>query len=394
MKPAAYYKGKEQTYLKHFFLERYLETVAFHVGFTHQEFVYVDCFSGPWQAADEELGDTSIRIALDKLKYVREGLAKKQRYANIRAIFVEKDPVAFRTLEATLEQHRGAIETIAFPGTFEDNISAILQHVRNAFAFFFIDPKGWTGFAMDHIAPMLRHQPGEVMVNFMYDFINRFINYPDPANEQSLDRFFGTTTWRAIRDARDREAASLECYKEQLRAVGAYAYVTSTRILKPRSDRAYFHLVYATRNPKGIVEFRRVEKKTCDEQDAVRTAVQREHRETTSGQTELAFAPTGDLSHTTQEERARRLQEAKERLDTILQQGPIRYEQLQPRILELPLVWNNDLNTMLMNEHKAGRIHIDGLTPRQRVPKTGNIIRRTLPPAVNKTNNRTPGTIM
>ena len=49
MKEVAYYKGKEQTYLKHFFLERYLETVAFHIGYSHREFVYVDCFSGPWR---------------------------------------------------------------------------------------------------------------------------------------------------------------------------------------------------------------------------------------------------------------------------------------------------------------------------------------------------------
>lgn len=106
MKPAEYYKGKEQTYLKHYFLERYLETVAFHIGYTYQEFVYVDCFSGPWQAADEELADTSIRIALDKLNYVRGGLAEQGKDANIRAVFVEKDPSAFRTLQAALDQHR------------------------------------------------------------------------------------------------------------------------------------------------------------------------------------------------------------------------------------------------------------------------------------------------
>lgn len=72
---------------------------------------------------------------------------------------------------------------------------------------------------MDNITPILRHQPGEVMVNFMYDFINRFVNYPDSANEASLDRCFGTTEWRGIRDATDREAASVECYKEQLRVL-------------------------------------------------------------------------------------------------------------------------------------------------------------------------------
>ncbi len=375
MRPAAYYKGKEQTYLKHFFLERYLETVAFHIAYTHQNFEYVDCFSGPWRSIDEEFADTSIRIALDKLNYVRDGLAAQHRIANISAIFAEKDPSAFRALESALQQHRRAITTTALAGSFEDNIPAILQHVGTGFAFFFIDPKGWTGFAMDNIRPILQHRPGEVMVNFMYDFINRFINSPDPANEQSLDQFFGTKEWRGIRNAADREEASVDLYKEQLRATGAYTYVTSTRMLKPLHDRAYFHLIYATRSAKGILKFRDVEKQTVNEQDAVRAAAQREHRETKTGQTEIAFTPTGDLSRATQEERNRRLQEARTRIFTVLQQGPIPYEHLQPRILELPLVWNTDLNTMLIEEHKAGRLHIDGLSPRQRVPKAGNGIR-------------------
>jgi hypothetical protein len=148
-------------------------------------------------------------------------------------------------------------------------------------------------------------------------------------------------------------------------------------MLKPLSDRAYFHLVYATRNPKGIIEFRRVEKQTVNEQDAVRTTAQREHRETTTRQTELVFAPTGDISPTTQDERIRRLQEAKELLDRILSQGPIRYEQLQPRILELPLVWNNDLNTMLVTARQEGTLAIDGMGERDRAPKKGCTIRRT-----------------
>jgi three-Cys-motif partner protein len=185
MKPPAYYRKKEQTYLKHFFLERYLETVAFHIGYTHQEFVYVDGFSGPWRSAGEDLADTSIRIALDKLNYVRDGLAKQRRYANIRAIFIEEDSIAFRALQVALQQHSHAIKTVPLPGAFEHNIPTILQHIGNTFAFSFIEPTGWTGFAMDEIRALLRHQPGEVMVNFMYDFINRFVNYPDEANERS-----------------------------------------------------------------------------------------------------------------------------------------------------------------------------------------------------------------
>ena len=52
MKPADHYRGREQTYLKHFFLERYLERVAYKVGSFAPEFVYVDGFSGPWKTED------------------------------------------------------------------------------------------------------------------------------------------------------------------------------------------------------------------------------------------------------------------------------------------------------------------------------------------------------
>jgi three-Cys-motif partner protein len=376
MKSAAYYRGKEQTYLKHFFLERYLDRVGFHIGYAQQEFVYVDCFSGPWKAADEDLADTSIRIALDKLNYVRRSLAEQGRNPTIRAIFIERDATAFGTLQTALEQHRHAISTIPLNGTFESNIPAILQHVGRAFSFIFIDPTGWSGFAMDEISSLLRHQPGEVMVNFMWDFINRFINYPDEANERSLDRFFGTTEWRHIRTSADREAASLDLYKEQLRTTGRFTFVTSTRILKPLSDRAYFHLVYATRNPKGIYEFREVEKKTDKEQNAVRETVQREYRETKSGQTELLFGTAGSISQRTDEERNRRLEEARARILAImLQEQSIQYETLQPRVLELPLVWNTDLNAILLTAQREGHIAIEGMTPRQRIPKKGCLIR-------------------
>ena len=374
MKDPAYYRRKEQTYLKHYFLERYLETVAFHIAYTHHEFVYVDCFSGPWRSDDEELADTSIRIALDKLNYVHDVLAARERTAKIRAIFIEKDGKAFQALQKALPHYSRNVRTTALHGIFEACIPEILQEVGRTFAFFFIDPKGWTGFAMNNITPMLRHHPGEVMVNFMYDFVNRFINFPDPATEQSLEQFFGTTDWRTIRDAVDREAASLELYKEQLRNAGNFAYVTSTRILKPLHDRAYFHLVYATRNPKGIIKFRDVEKQTVKEQDKVRETAQREHREERTGQTEMVFQPATYLSNTIQAERAQRLKEAHARLFAILEEGPIRYEQLQPRILEIPLIWNSDLTSLLLGEREHGHLQILGLKPRQRVPKAGNVI--------------------
>lgn len=374
MKSPEDYRNREQTYLKHFFLERYLEKVAFHIGYTHRSFVYVDCFSGPWQSADEDLADTSIRIALDKLNYVHQGLAETGRQVDIQAIFIEKNPSSFSELSEALQVHSHSIQSTALHGTFEENIPSILQRVEERFAFFFIDPKGWTGFAMDKIGPILRHKPGEVMVNFMYDFINRFINYPEAPNEQSLDRFFGCMDWRDIRNASDREAASVRKYSEGLRAVGAYPYLTSTRILKPLADRAYFHLVYATRSPKGILEFRRVEEKAFNEQDAVREAAQRSNRERRSGQRELLFTAKDDFVADSHMERAKCLEEARARVFALLKEGPMEFEQLQASILQIPLVWPKELNSILLEARKDGLLKIQGWAPRQRVPKPGNIV--------------------
>jgi three-Cys-motif partner protein len=374
MKPVEYYKDREPTYLKHFFLERYLETVAYHIGFSHREFIYVDCFSGPWRAGDEQLGDTSIRIALDLLNAVSKGLAQKQKYPKIRAIFVEKNPTAFADLQRVLEAHSGDITTTALPGEFEANIPRILHEAGTTFTFFFVDPTGWTGFAMENLRPILRRANGEVMINFMYDFINRFLSFQSVSNEESLDRCFGTDDWRSIPDSPDREAALVSLYAEQVRATGNFRYATYTRVLKPLHDRAYFHLVYATRNPKGIEEFREVGKKAAKEQETVRERRQREHRESRSGQIEIDYA--SDLpSRSFRDEREQQRQKAEDKVLDLLADGPVRYEELQPRVLELPLVWKSDLNQILAEGHRANRFVIEGLGPRERTPKPGCTIR-------------------
>lgn len=376
MQSPEYYKGKEQTYLKHFFLEKYLETVALHIGYAQSEFVYVDCFSGPWRHEHDDLADTSIRISLDKLNYVAKVLASHDRQPRIRAIFIEKDPSAFAALERALREYQGRVQTTALPGTFEENIDGILTALGKKFAFCFIDPVGWTGLAMDRLRPLLRRQPGEVVINFMYDFINRFLNSQDPPTEASLDGFFGTVVWRELRERPDRETAIINLYEEQVRTTGNFRYVTSTRILKPLQERAYFHLVYATRSAKGVEQFREVEKRFVTEQEQVRAVAQREHRQLLTGQEELPFATPSTLARSLQDERVAQRQNARTRLFDLLQRGPRRYEDVLAALLQLPLFWKTDLNEVLAEERQAGRILIEGMTARQRVPKEGCLIRR------------------
>ena len=167
MKNAEYYAGREQTYIKHFFLERYLERVAYNIGSFADRFVYVDGFSGPWRSVDEAAEDTSFMIAITKLREVVDGLSKINIHPAIKCVFIEKDPSAYDALcRAVREVQDFPISTIN--GEFEELIPNILEEIGRDFSLTFIDPTGWTGFGLNKIEKLLRHKPGEVIVNVMF----------------------------------------------------------------------------------------------------------------------------------------------------------------------------------------------------------------------------------
>ena len=178
MKPPEFYRGREQTYLKHLFLESYLEKVAYNIGSFDDDFVYVDGFSGPWKSADEEYGDTSFVIALQKLRQVRDGLRNASRNMKIRCLFIEKNGERFEELQGAISKVSD-ITVKALHGEFETRLPDIIRFIGRSFSLVFIDPTGWTGFSLANIKPVLQLR-GEVIINFMYDFINRHIENPQP----------------------------------------------------------------------------------------------------------------------------------------------------------------------------------------------------------------------
>src|SRR5262249_12892229 len=144
MKPVEHYRGREQTYLKHFLLENYLERVAYHIGYYQPQFVYVDGFSGPWRASDEAtFEDTSFMIAIKKLQEVHRGLSESGKKPKVRCLFVERDPQSFQALSKAIDGIGGPVEVRAINAAFEEAIPTIMEFVGSAFALTFIDPTGW-----------------------------------------------------------------------------------------------------------------------------------------------------------------------------------------------------------------------------------------------------------
>lgn len=370
MKPAESYRGREQTYLKHFFLEKYLERVAYKVGSFAREFVYVDGFSGPWQTSDPGFEDSSFMIAIKKLREVREGLRKINRTPKIRCVFVEPDPRSYPLLvQATAAVTDIEVKTIN--SEFETATPEILRTVGRAFSLVFIDPTGWTGFGLRQIAPILCHEPGEVLVNFMFDHINRFLDTPDPA--MSFDDLFGGPGWKpAIEAGVKREDAVIRFYTQRMKAAGNFEFATSTRIKKPHSDRSYFYLVYGTRHAEGLVEFRKVEEEEIAVQERVRLDAQQLAREERTGQSELFGIGESDPGIASfEEERRTNLAQGEQALRELLSRhSEIDFKDARSEMLEIPLVWERDVQRIV-----RANADVIGLKPRERVAKPGHRLR-------------------
>ena len=153
--------------------------------------------------------------------------------------------------------------------------------------------------------------------------------------------------------------------------------MTSTRILNPTSDRTYFYLVYGTRHWKGLLEFRKVEKGFVDEQERVRLTAKQRKRIDKTGQTEMfsnstSSTPAGSL----EQERRNKKEQALLRLKKLVRENArIPYEDILGSLLEFPLVWQSDINDMIMSL-RGNYLEVEGLQPRERTPKRGHIIVR------------------
>ena len=223
MRSVDFYKGREQTYVKHLFLERYLQQVAYHILSFKNAFVYVDGFSGPWRSQDENFSDTSFFIAVETLREVREGVKKRSsKRVLVRCAFVEKAPQAFADLErfvATVND----IPVEAIPGEFEKAIPRLVKLIGRSFSLVFIDPTGWTGFGMRVIRPLLQLR-GEVLINFMFNDVNRFLEEPSRAKAASYNALYGGPEWfdefrDLTRERWSREDAVLEVYKRRVQGL-------------------------------------------------------------------------------------------------------------------------------------------------------------------------------
>lgn len=148
---------------------------------------------------DGGFADSSFRIAIDVLRDAQQTiLTQTGRRPNIRCFFSENNGEAYTKLAAAVSQfHKPAdgFEIKTYHGEFEDAVSEIQAFIGHSFPLIFIDPTGWTGYPFEKIKSLFERPKCEVLINFMYDFVNRAASMNDKRTVASLDPILAGANW-------------------------------------------------------------------------------------------------------------------------------------------------------------------------------------------------------
>lgn len=292
------YEGRIPAMVKHTLLTCYLEKLVLIIGMNARskgsvEICYVDCFAGPWGSDDEKLEGTSISLSLKTLEACKAKLASLGVDARMRALFIEQEPDAYDRLSAYLRDDAPkSIESRPMKGDFVALRSQILDWTgKDAFTFFFIDPKGWSPIVIDVLTPLLQRPRSEFLINFIYEFINRTASMSQ--FRDAMRRLLGKEVAVDGKTPEERELALVGAYRETLTTAvpsgrkpfnARTAYVT---VMHPERERTKYHLVYLSCHPKGIVEFMNISQAVDIVQARVRLASQLAEQAAKSSTTDM-----------------------------------------------------------------------------------------------------------
>jgi len=261
------YIGREQAFIKHSILSTYLVCLFMIIGKKESVINYVDCFAGPWEDESEELKSTSIGISLSQMESCIDEIKKIfKRTVRFRALYIEKDPVAFQRLDKFCSEYTNPnIEVSCMKGDYTNHISDIVKWTNNHFTFFFVDPKGWKKIIGGiTLSTLLKLERTEFLINLMYDFANRSVSIKK--HEDDMMELLGEIpSFTGEESAYVRQHITLTAYRNNINSFykGKTAYVP---IERPGKDRVLYFLIYLTRHPLGIAKFKETAEKMMNVQ--------------------------------------------------------------------------------------------------------------------------------
>lgn len=241
---------EEQTQIKHKVLGLYYKIYASKLG-VNSDILFVDCHGGcgAYINKDSLVSYGSSVIVNDVCTSV---FLKRKTKSFI--IICERDRHNYDNLNKVISELK--INNIK---TYNNDYNSVLTQPRLCSFYkkhptlFFIDPFGYYDTPMANMSDLMSSFGNEILINFMFDFLNRGISVSS-VDEAQLTSFFGSAEWKKARlkSGTERESFLVNLYKERLKATTNAKFVFAYRLCYPTKNQTYYYLIHATNHIDGI----------------------------------------------------------------------------------------------------------------------------------------------
>lgn len=244
------------TLAKHQILLKYWQAWLPIMSSWNGRVLYVDGFAGPGLYMGGEPG--SPIIALDAAINHRAAIS-----AEVVFLFIEADQSRTEFLQSLLADKPlpPNLNCHVYNSRFDEVITEVLDYIeeqkkRLAPAFVLVDPFGYSHTPFEVISRLLSNRRCEVLITFMYEFINRFVS--EEGQWEHLDRLYGTRDWRAVLQAQtpyERRSILHGVYRRQLEQHAGVKYVLPFEMEDPGGHTEYF-LFFCTNSLDGLAKMK------------------------------------------------------------------------------------------------------------------------------------------
>ena len=165
--------------------------------------------------------------------------------------------------------NHNSIKIAVVNDSFSHTLDAILDQVPNLIpSFCFIDPFGFSQTPFALIKRFLEHHSSEILLNFIFEETNRFINHPNPKIQEQIEQHYGIENIKEIRGliegkkGTQRKELLVDFYSRQLLEQTSVKHVLNFEIKK--NGRTKLILYYGTKSREGLKLMKKVMWKVDD----------------------------------------------------------------------------------------------------------------------------------
>ena len=247
-KPFFAWKYEEQTQMKHKVLGAYSKIWISKLG-SRSNTLFFDCHGGCGAYINE---DSSISYGSSLIvKQIADEVCQKRKH--ITGIYYCEKKKKYYDNYLKVKNDIGDPRIATYNECFEDVIRnpSVIKYYSNYPTLFLVDPFGYN-FDISVLSGLMNGFGNEIIVNFMFDYISRFLSLDSVEN--ALNIFFGTDEWKSAvtLSGEKREEFLVNLFKKQLKLKTGAKFVFPYRLCYPDKDQTYYYLFHATNHIDGI----------------------------------------------------------------------------------------------------------------------------------------------